>query len=724
MSANTQKTNASKNASTNATGSNTSKGSFVNSVKSFVSKNTDKQTNSGNTSKNTIASKSTNTSTSTNTQNALKSINTSKPANTTVALPTSISRISTIGIVLAFVVLILIAFAAYWVYDFYDSKSFTKPVEVEAIKNVMDAKSTTNIGGGTIPSSKYSNEYSISIWMKIDDYTYRYGKEKVILRRGGAGSGNPEIVLAPNTNDLIVRVKMQTQNITNKVGNSSVSNFTDLQQLQGNMLQDTVSAYDQPDKVINKLDHWLLSDTVHDNIFDKISGNDVNYPTVKYIDPTNNQSDSMNKDQSMTVLNNKALAKVLNTSGKDKFNDTISYRYPPYSGNMNTCILVPPGTISPGCICAPQQQVQNQAIVSPELDISIPVSPVLDTADPVDVSTPSEISLYCPDNGRQLYSLASSKVKADTNVYDCPIIETFDDVQDVIDATVGICIVFCNLGKILMDSATAKNDYTSINKMFTDLIGSIETMKNGDSSIDVNASATSFIDDSQNKIKELKTSEMQSNLDKLKNYTDILSKLQETNVDVSTLVNSINTKMKSINCQIQITGSTDSQVSVSTYQEFIKLLKTTLYTYFYNLGKSIQENNPELGSYGTGDKSDPTTDFCVVKNIPLQKWVNIIVSVYNQTVDVYIDGDLVSSKILKSFPANTSSDISIVPDGGFSGQISKVTFSNSAATGESAKNMYIKGPIVKNSIFSSIPTWVYYLIAIIIIGVIIYSFFM
>lgn len=721
MSVNTTKTNATKNATANA-----SKGSFVNSVKSFASKNTDKSANTSNASKTNNTSKPI---------NMVKPINNLKAVNTTSVAQSSSSRASTIGIVLAVVVLILIAFASYWVYGYYNSMSSTKPVEYDAIKNIMDAKSANNIGGGTIPSSQYSNEYSISIWMKVDDYTYRYGKEKVILRRGDSGSGNPEIVLAPNTNDLIVRVKMQTQNMTNKVG---VSAFADLnnkmlqsvQSSQSSQPSNMISAYDQPDKEINRLDHWLLSDTVHDNIFEKISGNDVNYATVKYVDPTNIQGNSsIHRDQSMTVLNNKALSSVLNNSSKDKFVDageSDNILFPPYPGDSSKCILVPPTVLPPGCGCEPQQSSGDRADVSQvDLGVSTNVSPVGDVSTHVDVVTDSgEISVYCPPTGRKLYTISTFKDLVYKNIYDCPIHEAFDDVEDVITATVGICEVFCNLGKILMESTTAKNDYTIINKMFTDLIGGLEVIKNSNSAFDANSSMTSFIDDSQTKIQALKTSDMQSKIDKLKTYTDTLSKLKGVKVDINTLVNSINTRMKSINCQMQITGSTDSEVSVSTYQEFIKLLKTTLYTYFYNLGKAIQEKNPQFGSYGSDDKSDPTTDFIVVKNIPLQKWINVIVSVYNQVVDIYIDGDLVSSNILKSFPISSSSDVTIVPDGGFSGQISKVTFSNSAATVATARSMYLKGPIATDSILSSIPTWVYYLIAIIIIGVIVYSFFM
>ena len=59
---------------------------------------------------------------------------------------------------------------------------------------------------------------------KLSGYTssmYNYGKEKVILRRGEKGSGNPEIFLAEKTNDLIVRIKLQGED-------NSISKFEDI----------------------------------------------------------------------------------------------------------------------------------------------------------------------------------------------------------------------------------------------------------------------------------------------------------------------------------------------------------------------------------------------------------------------------------------------------------------------------------------------------------------
>ena len=120
--------------------------------------------------------------------------------------------------------------------------------------------------------------------------------------------------------------------------------------------------------------------------------------------------------------------------------------------------------------------------------------------------------------------------------------------------------------------------------------------------------------------------------------------------------------------------------------------------------------------------SNLTVGECSVKMIPLQKWVNIGVSVYNQVVDIYIDGQLASSCVLKRFPKINTNDIEITPDGGFSGIISRVKFMNSALTIQQAKNIYYQGPIVSNSIFNIIPDWVYWSILLIIIISIIFSF--
>ena len=66
------------------------------------------------------------------------------------------------------------------------------------------------------------------------------------------------------------------------------------------------------------------------------------------------------------------------------------------------------------------------------------------------------------------------------------------------------------------------------------------------------------------------------------------------------------------------------------------------------------ENNlmVSLGCYPGAD-AQPTTPggktivhTCSVANIPIQKWVNLIISVYGRTMDLYIDGKLVRTCLL------------------------------------------------------------------------------
>lgn len=83
---------------------------------------------------------------------------------------------------------------------------------------------------------------------------------------------------------------------------------------------------------------------------------------------------------------------------------------------------------------------------------------------------------------------------------------------------------------------------------------------------------------------------------------------------------------------------------------------------------------------------------CNVKNVPLQKWCNLIMSVYGQTLDVYLDGKLYKTCVLSGPPkVNTDADIVITPNGGFSGFTSKLVYKDDAVNPQQAYNIYKKG---------------------------------
>lgn len=91
-------------------------------------------------------------------------------------------------------------------------------------------------------------------------------------------------------------------------------------------------------------------------------------------------------------------------------------------------------------------------------------------------------------------------------------------------------------------------------------------------------------------------------------------------------------------------------------------------------------------------------DTCYVRNVPLQKWVNIIVSVYQNNVSIYMDGKLVSNCILKGFPQPNKHDVHFTPEGGFDGYINNVKFFNAEVTPQRAYQIYKEGPYYSRGI--------------------------
>jgi hypothetical protein len=527
---------------------------------------------------------------------------------------------NTIGIILVVIIFIAIIGASYWFYNYYTSLTFASNINIEVLPDIKDATSKTVLASSTIPSSSYSNEYSVSFWVNIQDYNYNYGKEKVIMRRGKEGSGNPEIILDAKKNDLIVRVKLQGQN------NSSISNFEDIPIKLPS--QNTGMGFVQPENVnimpMKKKDADMpdmpdMSNMADNNI--KIGSNTIDYPTIQYINEMHNIYDNGNDKNSYFGL---------------------------ISGN----------TISQ---------------------------------------------------------------------YNAKLVEGFADVDDAINASIKVIVDICNIAKTIQTQQFADDNVTGMNTAFQSLIDALEKSR-----------TTAKTKDDINKVfSELSTMPTQQSNTALSQHmttleTDMIALAKYDNVEINynDFVKAVNAQMTSINCPISISGTSDIDTAISFYENIINLLKKTILTYINNMGSGIQKIYPELNTQTASclvDNSiskDPTIGTCIAKMIPLQKWVSIIVSVYNQIVDIYIDGQLISSCVLKGFPAISTDELNITPDGGFSGKIARVVCSNTAMTVNNARQIYASGPVSSDGILSMIPNWVYWAILIIIIIALGYSFMM
>jgi hypothetical protein len=96
-----------------------------------------------------------------------------------------------------------------------------------------------------------------------------------------------------------------------------------------------------------------------------------------------------------------------------------------------------------------------------------------------------------------------------------------------------------------------------------------------------------------------------------------------------------------------------------------------------------------------------TYQTCTIRNIKLQKWVNITMSIYGNTVDLYLDGKLVKTCVLTAMPfAPLTTDLyvggsmtttGIHGDGDLVGYISNVLYKNDYFTPEDAWDIYSAG---------------------------------
>ena len=86
-------------------------------------------------------------------------------------------------------------------------------------------------------------------------------------------------------------------------------------------------------------------------------------------------------------------------------------------------------------------------------------------------------------------------------------------------------------------------------------------------------------------------------------------------------------------------------------------------------------------------------------NLPLQRWTCINVSVFNQNVDLYVDGKLKTSKLLPKPPTPVNTVPMILgPNGGFDGYLSRIKFSNKTLNPTDIYERYSEGPRITKSL--------------------------
>ena len=82
----------------------------------------------------------------------------------------------------------------------------------------------------------------------------------------------------------------------------------------------------------------------------------------------------------------------------------------------------------------------------------------------------------------------------------------------------------------------------------------------------------------------------------------------------------------------------------------------------------------------------------VINDIPLNKWLNVIIRCQNNTLDIYINGTITKSHQLHGVPKQNYGDVYVAANGGFIGYISNLWYYNYALGTNEISRMMKKGP--------------------------------
>ena len=112
------------------------------------------------------------------------------------------------------------------------------------------------------------------------------------------------------------------------------------------------------------------------------------------------------------------------------------------------------------------------------------------------------------------------------------------------------------------------------------------------------------------------------------------------------------------------------------------------------------ENNIQVWQSCYSENGAEVDFSCEVLNVPIQKWVNLVISVYGRTLDTYIDGKLVRTCLLPgTAKVDSTANVYVTPNGGFNGWTSKFQYYPNALNPQEAYNIYAAG--YGNSMFSN-----------------------
>jgi hypothetical protein len=107
---------------------------------------------------------------------------------------------------------------------------------------------------------------------------------------------------------------------------------------------------------------------------------------------------------------------------------------------------------------------------------------------------------------------------------------------------------------------------------------------------------------------------------------------------------------------------------------------------------SLGANENDLNVSMKLDGGD-NTFMCGLPNVPLQRWTSIIITLNGRSMDLYLNGKLTRTCLLKDVPSiDTTSNLLLTPNGGFSGYTTNFKYWADTVNPQQAWNIYKSGP--------------------------------
>lgn len=124
------------------------------------------------------------------------------------------------------------------------------------------------------------------------------------------------------------------------------------------------------------------------------------------------------------------------------------------------------------------------------------------------------------------------------------------------------------------------------------------------------------------------------------------------------------------------------------------------------LDKDNERNSAKLVIVMNTFESNSIMEKVEIPDVPIQKWINVIIRLENRNLDAYINGSIVARHELKSVPKQNYGKVYANYGGGFSGLMSSLRYFNRALTITEIQKVVSTGPnMSSNSTLSIFPPY-------------------